>query len=99
MELRPRYTDRLDTGTATDTTDCRAVLEKGDILFFPDGGFDIPATVRTALMGATQDARSFHKNIAYKPNIDPVSGLGDGAEYATIRGPQCANTLNARLAS
>lgn len=70
---------------AHETTDFRAVLERGDILFFADGGFEIPAGVRTALMGATQDARSFHKNIAYKPNVDAVSGLVDRAESASIR--------------
>jgi hypothetical protein len=63
----------------------RAVLERGDILFFPNGGFEIPAGVRTALMGATQDARSFHKNIAYKPNIDQVSGLVDRTESEAVR--------------
>lgn len=61
------------------------MLERGDILFFPDGGFDIPASVRTPLMGATQDARSFHKNIAYKPNVDEVSGLVDRAAVETVR--------------
>lgn len=70
--------------TATDTTDRRAVLERGDILFYPGGGFEIPANVRTALMGATQGARSFHKNIAYKSNSDRISGLGDGADGAAI---------------
>jgi hypothetical protein len=63
----------------------RAVLERGDILFFPDGGFEIPPSVRTALMGATQDARSFHKNIAYKPNVDRVSGLVDRTEEQAVR--------------
>ena len=70
---------------AHETTHFRAVLERGDILFFPSGGFEIPAGVRTALMGATQDARSFHKNIAYKPNLDQVSGLVDRAESETVR--------------
>ena len=70
---------------ASETTDYRAVLERGDILFFPSGGFEIPAEVRTALMGATQDARSFHKNIAYKPNLDQVSGLVDRSETETVR--------------
>jgi hypothetical protein len=70
---------------ASETTRFRAVLERGDILFFPDGGFEIPAGVRTALMGATQDARSFHKNIAYKPKLDQVSGLVDRAESETVR--------------
>jgi hypothetical protein len=67
-----------------DAPDYRAVLERGDILYFPHGGIEIPAGVRTALMGATQDARSFHKNIAYKPNIDRVSGLVDRAEEETV---------------
>jgi hypothetical protein len=61
------------------------VLERGDILFFADGGFEIPSDVRTALMGATQDARSFHKNIAYKTNVDRVSGLENSTEAETIR--------------
>ena len=68
-----------------ENTDPRVILERGDILFFPDGGFEIPLDVRTALLGATQDARSFHKNIAYKPKIDEVSGLVDRAEVETIR--------------
>ncbi|MDP9169608.1 MAG: Kdo hydroxylase family protein [Acidobacteriota bacterium] len=62
----------------------RSVLERGDILFFPGGGFDIPVGARTALMGATQNARSFHKNIAYKTNVDRVSGLEDRAEAARV---------------
>jgi hypothetical protein len=65
--------------------DYRAVLENGDILFFPDGGFEIPPSVRNNLMGATQDARSIHKNIAYKTNIDAVSGLVDRSEAEQVR--------------
>jgi hypothetical protein len=75
----------LNLVPAVSTSDYRSVLEKGDILFFPDGGYEIPLTVRTALMGATQDARSFHKNIAYKTNVDRVSGLVDGSEAERVR--------------
>lgn len=69
-------------GTASDY---RATLERGDILFFPGGGFGIPLEIRTALMGATQDARGFHKNIAYKTNLDRVSGLKDKQESERVR--------------
>jgi hypothetical protein len=75
----------LDLVPAASISDYRSVLERGDILLFPDGGFEIPPDVRTALVGATQEARSFHKNIAYKPNIDRVSGLEDSVEAETIR--------------
>jgi hypothetical protein len=75
----------LKLQSAVEPNEFRAILERGDILFFPNGGFEIPAGVRTALMGATQDARSFHKNIAYKPNLDQVSGLVDRTESETVR--------------
>lgn len=61
------------------------MLERGNVLFFPSGGVEIPDSVRTALMGATQDARSIHKNIAYKPNTDRVSGLVDRTEAEAVR--------------
>lgn len=71
--------------SAYEAADARVVLERGDILFFPDGGFEIPRELLAALVGATQDARAFHKNIAYKPNIDQVSGLTDRAEAGNVR--------------
>ena len=67
------------------TGNYRSVLERGDILFFRSGGFEIPWEVRTALIGATQDARAIHKNIAYKPHIDAVSGLVDKSEAEKTR--------------
>jgi hypothetical protein len=75
----------LKLQNALEATGFRAVLEGGDILLFPNGGFEIPAGVRTALMGATQDARSFHKNIAYKPHMDQVSGLAGRRESEPVR--------------
>jgi hypothetical protein len=83
-ECCARYTERVRLQSAYETSDYRGALERGDILFFPDGGFEIPVAVRTALMGATQDARSFHKNIAYKPHIDKVTGLIDRSEAAAV---------------
>jgi hypothetical protein len=83
-ESHARYTERVVLQSAYETSDYRGALERGDILFFPDGGFEIPVAVRTALMGATQDARSFHKNIAYKPQIDKVTGLVDRSEAVTV---------------
>ena len=71
--------------SAEENIDPRLILERGDILFFPDGGFEIPPEVRAALLGATQDARTFHKNIAYKPKIDEVSGLVDRSDGEIIR--------------
>ena len=76
---------RLDLVSAVPPLDYRAVLERGDILFFPSGGFEIPAEVLNGLTGATQDSRAIHKNIAYKPNRDVISGLTDQSEAEGIR--------------
>jgi hypothetical protein len=75
----------LELVPAAAKSNYRSVLERGDILFFPDGGFEIPPAVRTTLLGATQDARSFHKNIAYKTSMDRVSGLMDRSEAESVR--------------
>lgn len=69
---------------ASDAPDLREVLERGDILLFPRGGFEIPQSVRSALTGAAQDARAIHKNISYKPNFDRISGLVDKADAAAV---------------
>jgi len=97
-----RYTGCVKLQLAGEAADYRSILERGDILFFPQGGFDLPIAVRAALMSATQDARSFHKNIAYKPNLDRVSGLADAGEAAAMRTPmreysRCALDFMARI--
>ena len=69
--------------------DNRSVLEHGNILYFPPApggaGFPIPVAVISALTGTTQDARAIHKNIAYKPNKDAVSGLVDKSQAGVTR--------------
>jgi 3-deoxy-D-manno-oct-2-ulosonic acid (Kdo) hydroxylase len=71
--------------SATEANDYRTVLEDGNILLFPDGGFEISPEIKQNLMGATQDARSFHKNIAYKVHKDEISGLVNQADAEFVR--------------
>jgi 3-deoxy-D-manno-oct-2-ulosonic acid (Kdo) hydroxylase len=52
-----------------------ARLEAGDILYFPQTPIDIPPDDLAFLLGQQQADSSLHKNIAYKPNIDKLSGL------------------------
>jgi hypothetical protein len=53
---------------------CRQ-LEAGDILYFPQTPIPIPAEDLSFLLGQHQTGSTLHKNIAYKPNLDSVSGL------------------------
>lgn len=52
-----------------------AQLEAGDILYFPQTPVTLPPDDIGFLLGQQQTDSSLHKNIAYKPNIDKLSGF------------------------
>ncbi len=52
-----------------------AQLEAGDILYFPQTPVPLTAEDAGFLLGQQQTDSSLHKNIAYKPNIDRLSGV------------------------
>ena len=52
-----------------------AQLEAGDILYFPQTPVPLPPDDISFLLGQQQTDSSLHKNIAYKPNIDKLSGF------------------------
>jgi hypothetical protein len=52
-----------------------AHLEAGNILFFPKTPFEISAAERAVLLGQKQTSAAYHKNVAYRPAEDRVTGL------------------------
>jgi 3-deoxy-D-manno-oct-2-ulosonic acid (Kdo) hydroxylase len=50
-------------------------LEAGDILFFPQTPVPIEASDLAFLLDQQQTGSSLHKNIAYKPRMDKLSGV------------------------
>jgi hypothetical protein len=56
-------------------------LEAGNILFFPRFPFDFPEEDRAFLRGVRQSSASYHKNIAYRPQRDKVTGIERGTPY------------------
>jgi 3-deoxy-D-manno-oct-2-ulosonic acid (Kdo) hydroxylase len=54
-------------------------LEAGDILYFPQTPILFQPGDLSFLLGQQQTGSTLHKNIAYKPNLDTVSGLDAGA--------------------
>ena len=52
-----------------------AQLEAGEILYFPETPVPIPQDDLTFLLDQQQTNSSLHKNIAYKPKIDVLSGV------------------------
>jgi hypothetical protein len=57
-------------------------LEAGDILYFPQTPIHIPPQDLSFLLGRQQTGSKLHKNIAYKPSLDSVTGLDAGAAGA-----------------
>jgi 3-deoxy-D-manno-oct-2-ulosonic acid (Kdo) hydroxylase len=66
-----------------------AQLEAGEILYFPQTPISIPQSDLEFLLGQQQTDSSLHKNIAYKPNLDKLSGLdaktADAAAVARLQ--------------
>ncbi len=60
-------------------------LEAGDILYFPQTPIRLPAEDLSFLLGQQQTGSTLHKNIAYKPNLDAVSGLDSGTGAAELK--------------
>lgn len=52
-----------------------AQLEAGDILYFPQSPVPLTPDDASFLLGQQQSDSSLHKNIAYKPNVDKLSGV------------------------
>jgi hypothetical protein len=67
---------------------CRQ-LELGNIVFFPDSPISLPVQDCELLLGRKQTSSAYHKNIAYRPGEDRVTGLdateqGEAAELRRI---------------
>lgn len=56
-------------------------LELGDIIFFSDSPVVVPPQHRDLLLGRKQSGSVYHKNIAYRPSEDRLTGL-DSSEQA-----------------
>ena len=63
---------------------CRG-LEAGDILYFPQTPISFPPDDLSFLLGQQQTGSALHKNIAYKPNLDSVSGLDDASSTSVAQ--------------
>jgi hypothetical protein len=50
-------------------------LEAGNIVFFPRTPFTFPVEDREFLLGQKQTSSAFHKNVAYRPTEDRITGL------------------------
>ncbi|HUL15218.1 MAG TPA: Kdo hydroxylase family protein [Terriglobales bacterium] len=63
-------------------------LEAGNILFFQHTPFDFLQQEREFLLGLKQTNAAYHKNIAYRPAQDRVTGLGkaSGPEFDRLLG-------------
>ena len=65
--------------------DPHAVLESGNILLFPKQCSALSAAQKQLLVGISQANRAVHKNIAYRPGTDKLSGYQDAASGAAVR--------------
>src|SRR6202789_2792647 len=74
IALEPVQRDGLANPEAQARAWCQR-LEAGDILYFPQTPISFRPDDLSFLLGQQQTGSTLHKNIAYKPNLDSVSGL------------------------
>jgi hypothetical protein len=60
-------------------------LEAANILFFPHAPFEIAPNDREFLLGRTQTSSALHKNVAYRPAEDRITGLAKSEEQEAAR--------------
>ncbi|HEX3437357.1 MAG TPA: Kdo hydroxylase family protein, partial [Pseudacidobacterium sp.] len=75
MSVIPISIEDLASRSPEQTQQWCAQLEAGDILYFPQTPIVIPQNDIEFLLGQQQTDSSLHKNIAYKPNSDKLSGV------------------------
>lgn len=78
MSVHAIEADALSRASAPRAEWC-AQLEAGGILYFPQTPVPLPAADLEFLLGQQQTASSLHKNIAYKPDKDKLSGMDEKA--------------------
>ncbi|MGC2500177.1 MAG: Kdo hydroxylase family protein [Acidobacteriaceae bacterium] len=74
MAVVPIPADRLHPSPQEARAWC-AQLESGDILYFPQTPVPLTPDDASFLLGQQQTDSSLHKNIAYKPKVDRLSGV------------------------
>jgi len=90
MAVIPISLEQLKSPSPKHEREWCAQLEAGDILYFPQTPISIPESDLQFLLGQQQTDSSLHKNIAYKPNIDKLSGVdtktADAAAIVRLQG-------------
>jgi hypothetical protein len=65
--------------------ECCQALERGEILFFPQPPFNLPADDREFLLAQKWAELRMHKNVSYRPTDDSLRGVsGDSASTERI---------------
>jgi len=83
--------ETLSSDPAAREADCCRVLEEGNILLFRETPFELSVAERAFLIQRRQTEAGYHKNIAYRPAADRVTGVArqnaeDGEQLREVLG-------------
>ena len=70
----------IDTRAQAEQRDYRPDLEAGNVLYFPAIPFSLPETAKELLRNLDFSGTAVHKNIAYRPASDRITGVDASAE-------------------
>lgn len=76
----------VDRWPASEPVDYRPELEAGNVLFFPETPFALAGASRDFLRNLSFAGGAVHKNVAYRPASDRVTGVeADGGQLERVR--------------
>jgi hypothetical protein len=78
--MTPSLIEAVDAPRPEDEDRYRRILEEGRILLFPRTPFALREEDRALLLRQRPSGTSYHKNIAYRPDEDRVTGAVGGTE-------------------
>src|SRR5581483_7149007 len=76
----------IESWPAPQLTDYRPALEAGNVLFFPTTPFRLPEESQDFLRNLNFSGGAIHKNVAYRPGADRVTGVeADSAQAKRLK--------------
>ncbi len=64
---------------------CALQIEQGNVLLFPSSAFSLPEGAREFLLSQWQSSAGYHKNVAYRPLADRLTGYQAARREEAVR--------------
>jgi hypothetical protein len=98
LDTRTGKIQHVEAGQGNAISVCKA-LEAGGIIYFPESPIAIDPDDITFLLKLREEKSAYHKNIAYRPALDRLTGFRGRTAYEPMRLQRCIKGYSKRVKS